>query len=69
MKAKAGAKRESVEKLDEGTFVVSVKARAQEGKANAAIERVIAKHFGVPRAAVRIVSGLRSRQKVAEVAL
>ncbi len=67
VKAKAGAKRESVEKLDEGTFVVAVKVRAEEGKANEAIERALAKHLGVPRSAVRIIKGFHSRQKVVDI--
>jgi uncharacterized protein (TIGR00251 family) len=38
-------------------------APAQEGKANAALIEFLADYFGVPRASVTIISGMRSRRK------
>ncbi|MBM4435949.1 MAG: DUF167 domain-containing protein [Actinobacteria bacterium] len=38
-------------------------ALAEGGRANAAIEALIARKLGVPRRAVRIISGARSRSK------
>lgn len=42
---------------------VRLQARAVDGKANDALVEFLAAHFGVPRRNVRIVSGLKSRQK------
>jgi uncharacterized protein (TIGR00251 family) len=42
---------------------VRLQARAVDGKANDALIEFLAAHFGVPRRNVRIVSGLKSRQK------
>jgi uncharacterized protein len=43
-------------------------ARAVDGKANEALIAFLAEHYGVPKRCVRIVSGLKSRQKRVEIA-
>ncbi|TET50684.1 MAG: DUF167 domain-containing protein [Dehalococcoidia bacterium] len=50
------------------SFIVKVKEPPREGKANQAVIKLLAQHFGVPQSRVRIISGLRSRNKVIEVA-
>ena len=50
------------------SFIVKVKEPPKEGKANQAVVKLLAEHFGVPSSQVRIVSGLRSKNKVIEVA-
>ena len=47
----------------DGRLLVRVTAPPVEGAANAALIGLIADHFAVPRRAVRIVAGARSRQK------
>jgi len=42
---------------------VRLAARAVDGKANEALVDFLASHYGVPKRNVRIVSGLKSRQK------
>jgi len=42
---------------------VRLAARAIDGKANEALIDFLASHYGVPKRNVRIVSGLKSRQK------
>ena len=42
---------------------IRLAARAVDGKANEALVEFLAGHFGVPRRNVRIVAGLKSRQK------
>jgi hypothetical protein len=44
-----------------------VSGRAVDGKANEALIEFLAAHYGVPRRNVRIVSGLRSRQKRVQI--
>ncbi|HJS75863.1 MAG TPA: DUF167 domain-containing protein [Burkholderiales bacterium] len=46
---------------------VRLQARAVDGKANDALIEFLAGHFGVPRRNVRIVSGLKSRQKRVQI--
>jgi hypothetical protein len=50
------------------SFIVKVKEPPKEGKANHAIIRLLAEHFGVAKSRVRILSGLKSKNKVIEVA-
>jgi len=67
VRVKPGAREESVSREPDGSLLVSVAARAQEGKANEAVVKAVAKSLRVPKSSVRIVSGLSSRTKVLEV--
>lgn len=67
VKAKPNAKEEEVLKVDENHFVVAVKEPPVNGKANRAIEKVIAEYFNVPPSRVSIISGRVSRQKIIEI--
>lgn len=42
---------------------IRLAARAVDGKANEALVAFLAEYFGVPKRSVRIVAGLKSRQK------
>jgi uncharacterized protein (TIGR00251 family) len=48
----------------EGALELRVGAPPVEGRANEAARRLLAKLTGLPRSAVRLVTGARSRQKV-----
>ena len=50
------------------SVMVKVKEPPQEGKANQAVIKLLAHHFGVPQSQIKILSGFRSRNKVIEVA-
>ncbi|OGY96581.1 MAG: hypothetical protein A2128_00850 [Candidatus Liptonbacteria bacterium GWC1_60_9] len=67
VRAKPGAKRPEIEKIDEAHYAVAVREPAREGKANRAIEAALAEHFGVPSSRVEIVSGHHGRVKVVEI--
>ncbi len=67
VKAKPGARAEKIEKIDEENFIVAVTEPPVQGRANAAIAKVLANYFQVPAARVRLVSGFTSRQKLFEV--
>jgi uncharacterized protein YggU (UPF0235/DUF167 family) len=47
----------------ENSFVVFLRERAVDGRANDALVGVLATHFGVPKSSVRIVHGHASRAK------
>ena len=63
VKAKPRSKEERVEKIDDMHFIVSVKEPPVQGKANVAIAKALAEHFGVSASSVRLVSGFSSREK------
>jgi uncharacterized protein len=46
---------------------VRLAARAIDGKANEALIAFLSHHFNVPKRSVRILSGLKSRQKKVEI--
>lgn len=65
--AKTRAKEAHIEELDPIHFLVSVKEPPVNGKANAAIIKLLAKHFWVPQSSVRILVGHTSKEKVVEI--
>jgi hypothetical protein len=62
-----GATRPGVEKNASDVYAVRVSARAKEGEANEAVVRSIAKHFKVAPSSVKIVRGLKGRNKILEI--
>ena len=67
VKAKPGAKQDAIEKVDEKNYVVQVKAAPVDGKANAAIIKLLADYFDVSPSLVEIISGHMARVKVVEI--
>lgn len=79
IKAKPNAKIEKIEQIQPQTvasngsragiptYKVSVKATPTDGKANDAIIRALAQHFGVRINNIRIVSGHTANQKIVEI--
>jgi len=59
---------DSVEKKEDGSFIVRVKERAQDGKANEKVIRLLSKHFRVSASEVKI-KNFKSRRKVVEIGL
>lgn len=48
-------------------YEVYVKAPPLEGKANEAVEKLVAEHFEVPVRTVRVINGLKSKVKIIEI--
>jgi uncharacterized protein (TIGR00251 family) len=61
---KAESREESVEKIDEGHYLVRVKESRKRGKANQALLKLLKKHFSKQ---VFLVSGATSTTKIIEV--
>jgi uncharacterized protein len=67
IKAKPGAREDRIEKIDDSNYIVSVVAQPKDGKANAAIVKLIAHHFDISQSLVDIISGHMARVKVVEI--
>jgi hypothetical protein len=67
VKVKPNSRTEEISQVGD-SFIVRVKDPPREGKANLAVVRLLAEHFGVPKSQVRILSGFGSKNKVVEVA-
>ncbi len=64
---KTKARKELVQKIDDTHYGVSVKALPAEGKANEAVVRVLARHFGIAQLRVTLVKGHSSKQKIFDI--
>jgi uncharacterized protein YggU (UPF0235/DUF167 family) len=60
---------DGVERLSDGTPVLKARVRAapQEGEANAALEKLVAKALGVPASRVRLTAGATARLKTLKI--
>lgn len=67
VKVKPNAKVEQLLELDDGTWAAHVKAPPVDGKANAALVELLARHFGVRKAQVNIKTGAGSRLKLVQI--
>ena len=63
LKVKPGSREESLVEQPDGSWIARVKAPPVDGKANAAVIELVARHFGVRKAQVTIRSGLSGRMK------
>lgn len=63
VRVKPRASRDAIEGVREGALVVRLTAPPVEGQANEALLRLLASRLHVPKSAVRILSGERSRLK------
>jgi uncharacterized protein (TIGR00251 family) len=67
VKVKPNSRTEDVSQEGD-SFIVRVREPAKGGKANQAVIRLLACHFGVSQSHVRILNGFRTRNKLIEVA-
>lgn len=68
IKVVPGSSREGVAGWLGGALKIRVSAPAERGRANAAVEEILAKALGLPKQHVRIVAGTSAARKVVEIA-
>jgi len=68
VKVKPNARRNVLTAQEDGSWLAEITAPPVDGKANAALIALVAKHFGCPKGAVTVKSGTASRRKVLLVA-
>ena len=61
-----GAKEEHIEQVSNNTYRISIKERAEKGKANAALIKLLARHFNVPQQNITLKNPA-SRKKMIEI--
>ena len=67
VEAKPGSRESNVEELEDGSFLVKLKAQPVDGKANAELIALLASHFKVSRASVKVKSGAGARIKLVSI--
>jgi uncharacterized protein (TIGR00251 family) len=63
VKVKPGARTSELVQAEDGSYVAQLKSPPVDGKANAELIGLVARHFGCAKSAVRIGSGAASRLK------
>ncbi len=67
VRVKTNARKNLVEKVEEGKFLVSVSVPPVEGKANERVIELLAGYFGKPKRNITIIRGATSKEKLVEV--
>ena len=68
VKARPGSNKDEVRRIDEGRYVVEVRERPVQGRANSAIVKALAAFLHIAPSRVQIISGHFSREKIVEIA-
>jgi uncharacterized protein (TIGR00251 family) len=66
VKVKPNSREQSI-KLEEGIYKIGLREKAEEGRANIELMKLLAKHFKVPSFQVSIKSGFTSKDKIVEI--
>lgn len=66
---KANAKQNKIDPPTGGAklFKILVKAPAKEGKANEAVIKLLAEYFKISKLAIKIICGLKSKNKILDI--
>ena len=64
---KPNAKQVKIERVNESHFLIRVKEKPQEGKANKAVIKVLAEYFEVPQSRIVLLKGQSSKEKIFEI--
>ncbi len=67
VEVKPNARVSDLEQTSDGSWRARLKSPPAEGKANAELVQLVAKHFGVPKSRVSIKSGHSGRRKLLEI--
>lgn len=61
------ARQNSIETAPDGTIRVHTTAAPADGAANAAVIKMLARHFDVPKTSIKIIRGETGRDKVIQI--
>lgn len=64
---KPGSSQEKIVQTGDGELTVYLRAKPHDGEANAALIKILAKHFKVPKTSIAITRGHKSRLKTIEL--
>jgi hypothetical protein len=67
VKVQPNAKQEKIERVNESHFLIRVKEKPQEGKANKAVIKILAEYFDIPQSEIILLRGQTAREKFFEI--
>jgi uncharacterized protein (TIGR00251 family) len=63
VQVKPNSKKEAIEKLEDGSYLVRVGVPPVEGRANARVIELLAEFLGVPKSRITLVAGQKGKRK------
>lgn len=67
IKVKTKAKEKKVVKMNDNSYEVWVKEIPEQGKANIAVLKALAKYFKIPQDSIKIIAGKTNSRKIIEI--
>jgi uncharacterized protein (TIGR00251 family) len=67
VKVLAGSEKDEIIKKKDDEFEVRVKEKAEKGKANRAVIKVLANYFKIDESRIKLTKGFKERNKIFEV--
>jgi Uncharacterised ACR, YggU family COG1872. len=67
VKVFAGCKKEEIIQKKDDEFEVIVKEKAEKGRANKAVIKVLANYFKIDESKIRLIKGFKERNKIFEI--
>jgi len=67
VKVKPRSSEQKVSKISENKFIICLKSKPENNKANIEMIRLISKHFQIPFTRIKIKSGLTNSNKIVEL--
>jgi len=67
VKVFAGSKNNGIIKRKDDEFEVRVKEKAEKGRANKAVIRMLANYFKISESKIRLIKGFKERNKIFEI--
>lgn len=64
VRVKPQAKQDKIEKIGLNDYIVWVKAKAIEGKANQAVIKILSEYFHTPKSKIILIKGTKFRDKI-----
>jgi uncharacterized protein (TIGR00251 family) len=67
VRVKPNSSQQAIRHEDDGSLTVQLRSPPIDGKANQELIQLLAKAFGVPKSAIRILSGTTAKRKRIEI--
>ncbi len=67
VKVKPNSKQQQLQVEEDGSLTVHLKSPPVDGKANAELIQLLAKHLDVPKSAISIRTGASAKRKIIEI--
>ena len=64
VKVITGAKKETIKKIEQDTYAVSIKEKPERNEANRKIVEIISLEYDVPKNKIQMITGHKSKSKI-----